>query len=472
MKFCSNTDLQTQSSRSVTDRINTFMATPNYVVVVAFLTLICNIFALELSVYTVIAAIFVYTSLFGKDLLPIAPFFLFGYLTPSVNNNPGYTQNSVFSIERGGIYIGCLGAIMVLGLAYRVIRDRKLFFSRKNALLPGMLILSGAYLLSGLGSKAYPDALGSNLLFAGLQCCAVILPYWLLCGGVDWKLARRDYLAWMGFCAGGVLLCQIIFIYCQGSAIIDGIIHREFIFTGWGMHNNLGGMLAMMIPFAFYLAAKYHKGWIGTVIGSTFLIGILMTCSRSSILTGVCVYVAGIILMLHYARNRKHNFIALVTTICVVVTVLGLFYKPLLRLFSDLLQLGMDPSSRDTIYEEGLKLFSQSPVFGNSFYSPGFTPWDWSVVESFSGFFPPRWHNTVIQLLASCGVVGLGAYLFHRAQTVGVFLKKACKENVFIACSLGVLLICSLFDCHFFNIGPVLYYSTALAFAENCYNYR
>ncbi len=128
----------------------------------------------------------------------------------------------------------------------------------------------------------------------------------------------------------------------------------------------------------------------------------------------------------------------------------------------------MDPSSRDTIYKEGLALFAQAPVFGSSFHSPGFIPWDWATVESFSGFFPARWHNTVIQLLASCGIVGIGAYLFHRIQTVRLLFKIPSKETVFIACSLGTLLICSMFDCHFFNIGPTLFYSAALAFGENC----
>ena len=31
-----------------------------------------------------------------------------------------------------------------------------------------------------------------------------------------------------------------------------------------------------------------------------------------------------------------------------------------------------------------------------------------------------------------------------------------------------MLLLCSLLDCHFFNIGPTLFYSMALAFGEHC----
>ena len=87
-------------------------------------------------------------------------------------------------------------------------------------------------------------------------------------------------------------------------------------------------------------------------------------------------------------------------------------------------------------------------------------------MASFSGIFPPRWHNTVIQLLASTGVVGLGCYTYHRIDTVRMFLKNRTTENTYLALSIAVLLLTSLLDCHFFNFGPVLFYSIALAFFE------
>lgn len=459
--------LKIQRCASVKNTINDFMATPQYVLITALLAAISNIFSLELPVFTLIAAICVYTVLWGRDLLPITPLIIYGYLSPSGRNNPGQNPASVFSFGHGGCYVVCLAVVIAGAIVYRVIRDRKQFFHKKRVLLSGMLILSAAYLLSGLGSSAYPDALTKNLLFALLQGCAIVIPYWLFSAGVNWKESRTDYLAWIGFCAGGLLLCQIIGIYLTNHVIVNNVIHRELIYTGWGIHNNIGGILAMMIPFAFYLATKYRRGWIGTVVGSAFLLGVLLTCSRSSILVGSVIYCVCIFLMLHYARNRRHNTIALVTVITVVLLIFLLCRKYLLLLFSDLLARKLDPSSRDIIYHEGIALFAQAPVFGSSFYSPGYIPWDWSILDAFSNFFPPRWHNTFIQLLASCGVVGLGAYLFHRVQTIRLFLRRFSKETAFIGCSLAVLLVCSMFDCHFFNIGPTLFYSMALAFAEN-----
>lgn len=458
--------LRSIASLGHTAAFDRYLASPAYILTVMLLAGISNILACELLVYTIFVAVAVYICLRGQDLLPLTPLICACYIAPSVINNPGRNPNSVFSPDRGGVYLLALAILLAAALIFRLVRHRRTFFSGNHRLLKGMLLLFVSYLLSGIGSDAYPDWLIGNLFFATLQGCAILLPYWLICCGVNWTTARRDYFAWVGFGAGCLLLVEILWIYCTGGVIVNGVIDRSNIYTGWGIHNNIGGMLAMMIPFAFYLATRYRKGWIGTVAGSAFLIGVIMTCSRSSILVGTAIYIVCILLMLYYARNRRGNTIALVTVICALALTVTVFRQELLHLFSKLLQHGMDPSHRDVIYWEGLKLFWEYPAFGGSFFSPGYTPWAWSSDE-FSAFFPPRWHNTVVQLLASCGAVGMGAYLLHRVQTLGLFLQNRSRERVFIGCSVAALLICSLFDCHMFNIGPALVYSMALAFAEH-----
>lgn len=447
--------------------VNYFLTTPQYTALVCALALLSNVLRLELAVYSLYTLLTVYVCFWGADLLPLMPVFLCCYISPSVTNNPGRNDASVFS-GATGIYIVVLGAVIGLSCLYRVIRDRRTFFRRKYRLLPGMLLLSAAYLLSGIGSTGYRENAPKNLLFAFLQAASVCGLYLLFSGGVDWKNARKDSFAWTGFFLGCALLCQILWIYVTSPVIVDGVIHRKQIYTGWGIHNNLGAMLAMMIPFAFSLACKYRKGWLGTVVGSLFLVGVLLSCSRNATLTGTAIYFIGIVLMLYYARNRKGNTLAALVCMCTVTAVVIVFNRQILRLFSDLIAIGLDPNSRDSIYEEGFQLFFRYPIFGASFFSPEYQPWDWSTSETFSGFFPPRWHNTTVQLLASCGIVGFVAYFVHRLQTLFLFLRTPCKEKTFIGCSVLVLLICSLFDCHFFNIGPVLFYSTALAFSENC----
>ncbi len=453
---------------TLVQRINRFMRTPKYIMLTMLVSALANMFSLELVAYGLYAVLAVYICLLGTDLLPIIPLVISGYVIPSAQNNPGREETSIFFAGHGGNLIIVYAVVIVVSLVYRLIRDRKVFFSRKYAMLSGMLVLTAAYLLSGIGSDAYPAAIWPNVRFALIQGCALLVPYLLIAGGVKWEKARNDYFAWVGFGMGTLLLVEIIWLYATRGVVVDGIIQRKYVYTGWGIHNNLGGLMAMMIPFAFYLATKYNRGWIGTVAGSAFLTGVFMTCSRGSILMGVIIYLICVLFMLHYAKNRRNNFIAFVTIVGMIIVAFMLFHKQLLQLFSDILNRGTDSSGRDTIYYEGLKLFRQSPVFGNSFFSPGYTPYGWSTTE-LAGLIPSRWHNTVIQLLASCGVVGMLAYLVHRVQTVRFFLKNRTKENNFIGFSMLVLVCCSLVDCHFFNIGPVLFYSMGLAFAENIY---
>lgn len=427
---------------------------------------VSNLFELELAVYTVFVAVGIYVCLWSKDLLPLIPLVLGAYIAPSMQNNPGRNPDSVFSTH--SIYFVFLASALVTALLVRIIRQRKQFFSKKHRLLSGILLLAITYLLGGVGSAGYTQLAFKNILFALLQGACLLIPYWLISGGVDWSRTRRDYLAWTGFTAGGVLLCQILWIYFSTEVVVNGIIERTNIYTGWGMYNNMGCLLAMMIPFAFYLATKYRKGWIGTVVGTAFLIGVILTCSRGSILVGTAIYGFCILAMLRYANNRRANFIALITSVVSLLLIIVLFHKQLLLLFSTLLGKGMDPSTRDSIYRNGLRLFSENPIFGISFYPPAGVSWGWSTAPGFAAFFPPRWHNTFVQLLASCGVLGFGAYLWHRAQTVRLFLKQGTKEALFNGCCVLVLLICSMLDCHLFNFGPALFYAIALAYTENC----
>ena len=445
--------------------INGFFASPSYCIVVMAFAGLAHILSLELLAYLVFSSLFVYICLWGEDLLPLIPLFPACYITPSAQDNPGRNTGTVFS-GFSGIVIGILGALMVAALVYRIVRNRKQFFSGKSKCLLGLLLLSGAYLLGGIGSAGYSQRWVNNLLYAFMQVASLVLPYWLLSRGVNWQNVRRDYFAWMGFATGGVLSLEVLWSYCTQHVIVDGIIRRTSIYTGWGMYNNLGFFLAMMIPFAFYLATKHHRGWIGTVIGSIYLICVILTCSRASILGGLFIYALCVLIMLLYARNKRHNFIALVSVLAVVGLSLLLFHDALYRLFSQLLSRGMYPSLRDIVYTEGLKLFGEYPIFGASFFSPGYQPDTFATVESVTGIIPPRWHNTIVQLLACCGGVGMGAYVFHRVQTVKMLFSRKHKEQVFLGCAILVLILCSLLDCHFFNLGPTMFYSMTLAYAE------
>lgn len=460
--------LEDLRTRSTVRAINRFLTTPGYILGVLFLVMLANDAAIELQVYTALLCVGCYICLFADDLLPLMPILTGCYISVSARNNPGLHQDAVFFTQ--GLSIFIMVVPFVLCLIYRLCTDKKIgakaFLTKKRRLLPGMLLLGVAYVLGGLLSPAYPGLWKKSLLFGLLQFAAVAVPYYVFSGAVDWKKAPKDYFPWIGFLTGCMLVLQILRIYFHRDVIVDGVIIRDRIFTGWGMYNNIGCFLAMMIPFAFYLASRYNKGWIGSVVGSAFLVGVFFTCSRGAILMGSAVYLLCIILLMLSAKNKKGNTVAVVLFLSALLLAVILFHRQIYLLFRSVLDRGFDPNNRNHIYAAGWKQFLQSPVFGGSFYPIGFEPYDWSTVPALSSFLPPRWHNTFIQLLACTGVVGLLAYGFHRYETVRMFLRDRTREKAFIACSVAVLLGCSLVDCHFFNLGPVLFYSAGLAFAE------
>ena len=456
--------MPTVSGTSVRDRVNAFLANPLYILTLMLLTALSFSLGGELVFYTIIAALVVYICVFGEDLLPLAPIFGCAYIAPSTANNPGRSISTVFS-GSSLVLIILIAGVILAAFCYRIIRDRKKLFHCKRKLIIGMLLLSGAYLLSGIGSVGYWELAPKNILFALCQSAGVMLPYWLLTGGVDWKKARKDYLIWIGVGMGAVLLCQVLRIYNTGSVVKSGIIYRDGIYTGWGMYNNLGCMMAMMIPFAFCLAARYKKSAYGILGGAVILLGVYMTCSRTSIIFGTVCFVACICLSLFYTDNRKGKAKVLLMAAGIVVVVLVLLHKPLFRLFSQVLDDASELDSRFDIYIRGMREFFRNPIFGTSFYPKKGLAWGWATTDV-AEFLPDRWHNTVIQLLASTGIVGLAAYSVHRLQTVRLVMSFHTKEKWLITCSCLVMLLCSLLDCHFFNVGPTLFYSVTLAFLE------
>ncbi len=443
-------------------RFTPFLSSPAYIWLLAALTAAANFFSLELPVYTLFAAIGIAISLWGRDYLGLMPIVIFCYIVPSAANNPGGSRDSIFFWEKGGWYLAVLGAAFALSVTVRIFRNPGPFFRKSRKLLPGIGLLGAAYALSGLGYGDYKSLALQNLTFAAIQLAAVGAGYFFFCGAVSWKKAPRDYFCHLGLAVGTVVLGELLALYAGGQVIQNGQIHWAKLTTGWGIHNNIGVLLAMMIPFPFYFARtggwKYHL-WAGT-----FLAGVCLTCSRSSILFGGLCY--AVCLGWTLAQSPRPGKVVL----CYGMTaaVLGvLLWQPALGLFQKLLEKGFHASNRDVLYAEGLKQFAKYPLLGGSFYAIDYPMIEWSTVGDFSKVFPPRWHNTWVQLAASCGLAGLGSYLFHRIQTVRLFLRRRSRENWTLALSLGVLLGGSLLDCHFFNVGPVLFYSMALAWAEN-----
>ncbi len=459
--------------------LNRFSRTPLFIVILALGCILAYSLSLELVYYSLIVVCALFIFIFGDDFLVIIPMFLFCYIAPSPSNNPGKSADSIFYMANGGWYMFILIALVLPTVVIRLILDKEI--GRKNLLFTNrklwldMVILGASYLLSGLGASHYADIWTSNLLFAFLQFICIIGLYLLFTATVKWEKSHIDYFAWVMLLFGLTVSLEVFYHYLFGTLYNEqGTFVREFFYTGWGNYNNVSAMIAVSIPFAFYFACKYKRAYIYLALSGVMLVGLILSCSRASTLVGAMMFAVCFIVSIFLCKH-KNDFCISAIAFSVLAVIFALVFRDYIsKIFNaipDIIntETGVaNDSGRLGIYEEGFWAFLDNPIFGESFYRPEGANqwWQWSENPEWQSFMPARWHNTIIQMLASCGTVGILAYAFHRFQTLKLFYQKLTLLNVFIGLSIACFLAMSLLDCHLFNLGPTLIYSLMLCVAE------
>ena len=115
-------------------------------------------------------------------------------------------------------------------------------------------------------------------------------------------------------------------------------------------------------------------------------------------------------------------------------------------------------SGRIALWKDALAKFKEFPIFGCGFYACSFT--------SFTGFMPGYYHNTPLELLGTCGILGLVAYLCYRVKTILIVIKDFNIEKAYIGLMILGLILTSLLDNNIFNIYPCFFYAVGLALCE------
>ncbi len=431
---------------------------PWYLGLVAVLIAWSEIFGHEAAVYPILIALMGVGLLVSEDSRPALPIVLFGYVSVGHDHNPIKAPESLFYQKWFQIEL-----FIVLGIGVALLLLRAVLSILKGArlhpkMLGGMLFLSLAYLLGGLGNFS-----SKSFLFGFVQCVSLLFFYLFFLLTMDWEKVERDYLPFAFLVLGLIVALQIADMYTHEGVFTEEGVNRNFLFTGWGVYNNVACIMAMCIPAPCYFAATKKDGWKFTVLMVIFFFCTLLTQSRGGMLFGTVTFCA----CAGYLVFRKggkdcggHVAVFLCVLTGALIAYLALWEK-IASLFASVIAAGTDSSGRLDIYKNCFEAFLREPCFGVGFYdTPGF------AFQSVGGFMPPRAHDTIFQLLASCGLFGLITYFVHRADTLYLFFKGPTPLKSFCFFVTLALVSTSLLDCNFFNIGPVLLYSVALAFAE------
>ncbi len=436
-------------------RIRSFFQSRYFPFVVALTMIVSDFFALELICYTLVALLGIVTLLTDPDTKPLLCIVLLYQMGMSYPNGLSYNKYpdrpNIYDRQEVVVYFGILIAALALAAILNGIlfRQYKRFFSKSRFLLPSLIPLSIAYLTGGIGSSGYTF---DNLLFS-LSNAAMILGIFIYFS--DTAFLTGDPLKEISallLAVAFTIVSEVIFIYFDNRIIRDGIIYKFDIRNGWGIHNNFAGLLCICVPFLSYAAIKESSRNTRLIYAFGLLYacaGILLTLSRNGILLMAILLTGAFIVLIKSAHPRKPLvFDVLLTSLALIVLLVALFCDEIQKLLTVLLESGFGLNGREELYRQGIGHFLSNPIFGVGWFKCN--PDTSSIPpNSFAPAF--KYHNIAVQLLASCGIVGLFGWLFFFVYATDQTFKNrtACAK----ICYLGILalLLGSIFDNFFFD---------------------
>ena len=438
----------------------TFLNSYYFPVFVFLITLISHTFSIELfgSIILIISAcigLLVCDDL--KFLLSPLMMFVLMFSEKSISNGTFYS--SAYIVAMIVLIIFFLGLLIAHFFIYKESVNLKAVIDSK--LFLGLACLCGAFLLNGMFN--FSQYVVGNLIFSMAMLVCFCLVFFLFSANLKPNQELKEYLFFILYLISWLVILQFYISFIHQFQFENGSLKKESILMGWGMWNNIGGELVFLLPIHFYYASTVKKySWLFYLSGLFSYITIALTLSRSSLLFGTAIIIACAVISCVVGENKKINRIF--TGAIAIIGIIGIIalWGKISSVLGDYLSRGLDDNGRFDIYKKGISNFCSHPIFGGGFFSVE------AQDHQFVAFMPDRYHNTIIQMMGSCGIVGLLAYALHRFETVKLLLRKRSIFTLFAALCLIGFLGTSLLDNHFFNIHPSFIYIPMLVIIERC----
>lgn len=430
----------------------------------AAVMILCYYLSLDIVAIYYIGITGALTLLLLDDVTPVISSFLFICVFSSMKNTPFILTGGGSDYYYRPEILTQIILVAVLFISSALFRFVQACIKKQFKITPlfiGMCALCVMLLLNGVFARNYDI---KNLIFGGLMTVCLLAVYIVFRDGL--KLTEKSFenIAFAFMALSALLIIELFVIYVTKDDIFaNGTINRATIVFGWGVYNTYGLYIVMCIPAVTYLAAKKKYGFCFTIYSFFVLAAAVLCCSRQAIVGAAAVYPLCIVILLVKGKNRLANLIVTGVAVAAGLVLAGVFNRQIYQFIKEItaniiVNGSLNGSGRWSIWQEALYYFESSPVFGAGFFVQ-FSHWK----DTGNGFLPHLCHNTVLQIMCSCGVFGIIAYAAHRIQTVICFFKNVTPERTFIAITVLGMLILSLLDTHLFNILPTLLYSFFMA---------
>lgn len=435
-------------------------------IVTAFVTILCYYLGWDIVTIWYICLCGTAILVCCKDITPLFCPFLFSNIIFSIRNCPSdMGAESDYFIRPAilGQLISLL-TIFIITLIVRMALNVKRGNFKPNRIFFGLIALAAVMMLSGSFYSSYTPL---NLAF-GLLLSIVMVGIFVVFSSNGMPTQKNfKQIAYYLIILFAAITLELTVAYFTIDGLLDGgTINRGKLFMGWGTYNNMGMLLTVTIPAWFYLAIKNKLSFLFFLGGTANLAAAVMSMSRQAILMGAIVYILCTIWLLvaRGGRDRIINASLAGGFLLIGIITASVMHEQMGYIFASLVASFSTGSGRIYLWKQGLRDFCNSPLFGVGFYNPKAVHGEAGYFETvIANIIPYMYHDTLVQFLGSCGLIGFFVYVFHRAQTINSFLNNITIERIFIAATMVALLLVSLLDNHLFYFLPTIIYAVMLA---------
>ncbi len=428
-------------------KIVDFFYSRYYITAVGLAVLLCYTLQWDAAAYAVIALAGVASLVLCHDATPCLPLMLAVPMAQSMYWREHERSHGTANIV---VMVVC-GVLVAAAFVYHVAtfgRWKRIFRCGKLGI--ASIVAACGFFTCGFFYKGYTwNSMGVSLNMIGMLCVL----YFVLRGLV---LPSRDgmrYLAFAFTVMGLVMSATLAETYILNRPFIESGFDKNILVTGWGISNTVGPAIFTAVPLTFYMASKEERhGWLFYLAAAAMCICMVFTLCRTSLLFGAPLAAVCIVFVCCKAKCRKQMWVC--TAALAAVCVAFLCWGETKDIFLFYVQNGLGDRGRFKLYKEALELFADHPVFGVGFR--------YRKLTNHSYLF----HNTVVQMMAAGGLVGIVTYLYYSAQTVLLYVRKPTAERLFLGLTLAGIVLMSLLDNSIFRLCIQLYMMPALVFSE------
>ena len=366
----------------------------------------------------------------------------------------GFSLFLPISKAAGNIFM----VLSILGMIHRLYRkndDVKIIFSEYKKIFASIAVLFAAVLISALtsadilfGVKSWLDKYIGHIL--------VLFPVMFIC------LDKKKILTLVQFLFAGVFISNFAVIV-QGFRNFDGI----WRFAPMAQGSVIGIFLPLYAVLIMHIQKKSLRIYFA-VAAIVAVVALLFNGTRGVYLSAAILIPAMILL---YSRKNLKAFAAVIAILAVVG---GIFVTALNSAATSSMVSNMRAQSnneRMLVWTSAFQMFKDNPIFGIGYgqYKNAYQNKYISPDAKEKGL--EHAHNNVLQMLATCGIVGAAAFLLLWGYLTYFSLRRWFKDKKFewllFFCVLWGLMLHGMTEFNFETSVPskIFWYSLGLCIA-------